>query len=387
DPVPYWPVGQKIIQSLGNVTAEGFLYRVDMRLRPWGESGPLVNSIDAHLEYLRMHGQPWERQALIKARVVAGDRKAGARFLKQVDRLIYAPPPPDLRAGILESKRRIERGLTRRGEEWGEVKSGKGSLRDVEFITQYLQLLHGSDRPELRTFNTLDGLVRLVEFGFLRPDEYRQLSTGYLYLRKVEHVLQLMHNVQSHKLPEDEAALESLAYRLDFESAEQFVRQYEMHRQSIRTIFQHHLEAEAFVEPSPKHHAADRLLEQIVIDEPGYDHVFSEREREHHRQLLGSLGPDRLAAVSASVQGNTRRWKVAVAGHDEPGALLAMCGLLFAAGLDILEGRVYTGADVSSTGSNSRADRAALFLNYFTLEASADSEIIDQQFWNTYEMR
>ena len=212
----FWTLGQRLIKALIEATGEGFLYRVDMRLRPWGKSGSLVNSVDAHCKYLRENAMPWEKQALLKARVIAGDASVGREFLKQAQPLIFGLPPETVRETVREMKDRIERELERQGRAWGEVKSGAGSIRDIEFITQYLQLIHGGADPNVRSINTLDGLIRLADMGYLHADEYRQLSSGYMFLRTIEHSLQLMHYKQTHALPEEERELTYLARRLDY---------------------------------------------------------------------------------------------------------------------------------------------------------------------------
>ena len=205
DATRYWPLGQKLIKALTEATGEGFLYRVDMRLRPWGKSGALVNTVDSHLQYLQKHGRQWEKQALLKARPIAGNLAVGREFLRRVRPLMFGTPIEELRESVRGMKDRIEAELKKQGRKWGEVKAGTGSIRDVEFTTQFLQLAHGGQHPEVLSFNTLDGLVRLADFGFIQADEYRQLTSGYVFLRTVEHALQLMHHKQTHTLPESGA--------------------------------------------------------------------------------------------------------------------------------------------------------------------------------------
>jgi len=135
------------------VTGEGFLYRVDMRLRPWGSVGPLISSLDGYLAYLERSARPWERQALLKARVITGDEALRRTFLVSTNGLLFAPGA-DPRVEVRAIKQRIEAQLDANGEAWGQVKLGRGSIRDVEFVTQYLQLRHGAQHPDLRSANT-----------------------------------------------------------------------------------------------------------------------------------------------------------------------------------------------------------------------------------------
>ena len=388
-PAEFWSVGQKLIQALSNASSEGFLYRVDMRLRPWGASGPLVNSVEAHVEYLKTTARHWERQALLKARVIAGDQRVGALFFQQIDQLIYEHPPENLRELIRLTKQDIESKLSEKGQMWGEVKSGAGSIRDVEFITQYLQLKHAGDRPELRTFNTLEGLIRLAEFGFIRSDEYRKLSTGYLFLRKVEHALQLMHNKQLHQLPREEEALDAIAVRLDFPSRKQFTQQYESHSASIRQIFQAHLGSDETEEAPLESRSADRLLARLALSEPDYPSVFNEEERSQHLKLLSELSETRPIAISAHQLDDHETWQLIVVGHDRRGILSLICGLLFAGDWNVLEGRVFTDEDVSLAGLDVIDEKEfgdiPLFLNFFKVQQQSPNETGKLKEWGDYE--
>jgi glutamate-ammonia-ligase adenylyltransferase len=217
----YRRLGERLIEALTRVTAEGFLYRVDMRLRPWGQVGVLVSSLDGHLTYLAKHARPWEKQALLKARVIAGDVGVGETFLQRAGPLIFNNSAvEEARADVHAMKQRTEAQLRRQGRDWGEVKLGEGSIRDVEFVAQYLQLAHGAEQPEVRSNNTLDALARLAAHQLLSADEHRVLADGYVFLRTIEHHLQMMHYRQTHTLPSDAEALTHLARRLGFQGAD-----------------------------------------------------------------------------------------------------------------------------------------------------------------------
>ena len=184
DATKYWTLGQRLIKALSQATGEGFLYRVDMRLRPWGQSGPLVNTPEAHLAYLKKHGRVWERQALLKARPIAGNLDLGRAFLHSAEPLIYGTPPDAVRASVRESKARIEADLKQAGREWGEVKSGAGSIRDIEFTTQCLQLVHGGEQPGVRAAGTLNALARL---GRPRPAVGRRVPPAHRRVQLPPH--------------------------------------------------------------------------------------------------------------------------------------------------------------------------------------------------------
>ena len=173
-------IAQRLIKALQDSTAEGFLYRVDMRLRPWGRAGQLVVRVPGYLDYLSNHAEMWEKQALLKARVVAGDGVIGIDLLKKASALIFGHPAELVRASVRQAKSQIESQLERRGRAFGEVKSGAGSIRDVEFVVQLLQLIHGQRIPHIRSANTLDALVRLADCDLIQADEYRCLTDGYV---------------------------------------------------------------------------------------------------------------------------------------------------------------------------------------------------------------
>ena len=325
-------IAQKLVRELGRMTPEGFLYRVDMRLRPWGSSGPLVAEVAAYEEYLGTHAAPWELQSLVKARSVAGDRAVGVRVLAAVSRLIMENSRAGQRETVREMKRRIEEALPRELREHGEVKSGVGSIRDIEFVTQFLQLQNAEEHPEVLGTNTLRSLTALAAAGCLRAEEYRKLSTGYLLLRAIEHSLQLMHNKQVHALPVDKGELSYLARRLDFSDADRFVKHYTEHCREIREVFDRVL---GDTLDSPGSAAA------ASFDEPLYLEVFGPDQRARHETLLSELDRFGLAMVEP-VRLEDGRAELTVVAFDSQGLLAAISGLLVVHGVDILNGHAFT---------------------------------------------
>ncbi len=340
DATKYWPLGQKLVQALSESTGEGFLYRVDMRLRPWGRSGALVNTIEAHWQYLKRDGQQWEKQALLKARPVAGNLKLGAEFVKQTRSLIMSAPIDEVRNNVREMKARIEADLKKQGRVWGEVKSGTGSIRDVEFTTQFLQLAHGAKNPHVLSFNTLDGIARLADAGFIQANEYRLLSTGYTFLRTVEHALQLLHYKQTHSLPSDERGRAWLARRLDYPNGEEFLHHYEHQCASIRRIFEKYIEQ---VDENADESLADseRLPDHLAHMDRSYTDTFSDVAIARHAVLMRRLSRDNVVEVD-SFEETPSRWLVTIIGYDLPGDLSLICGLMFVYGFDIQSGHVFT---------------------------------------------
>jgi [glutamine synthetase] adenylyltransferase / [glutamine synthetase]-adenylyl-L-tyrosine phosphorylase len=373
DAARYWTLGQRLIKALTESTAEGFLYRVDMRLRPWGRSGALVNTIDGHVQYLKAHGMLWEKQALLKARVIAGDAQLGETFLRRVEPLLFGAPIEQIRESIRGLKARIEKNLERHGRDWGEVKSGAGSIRDIEFVTQFLQLAHGREEPHVRSINTLDGLVRLADFSLIQADEYRQLASAYTFFRTIEHSLQLMHHKQTHSLPEDRRELRFLARRLDFADADQFLDYYNRHRASVRAIYRHYLEGKESAEAAASVEAA---TPPPLHMEASYHETFDPAERTRHLELLARLSDDAPVDVVATWRPEGK-WQVTVVGFNHPGELAIICGLLFAYGCNIVDGNAFSEESVAgsaqqrprSRGAAATADRsAAKFVDVFTVE-------------------
>ncbi|MCU0522643.1 MAG: glutamine synthetase adenylyltransferase [Anaerolineae bacterium] len=337
-------LGERLIDVLTRVTSEGFLYRVDMRLRPWGRSGPLVTSLNGYLSYLRKSARIWEKQALLKARIVAGDEALGQRFLECAMPIVYDVTPDAARASVSATKRLTESHLRDQGHEWGEVKLGQGSIRDIEFVVQYLQLSHGTAHPDIRSHNTLDALTRLSAAGLLAGRDSRILADGYIFLRVTEHYLQMMHYRQTHTLPEDEKALAQLAHRLEFSgqtAGEQFVQRYEQHRSAIRSVYLKFLGEQPMNTSVPEPRAIAVSRSHISRMDASYTTVFTEQEIQRHASLAGLLNRDNLAEVEAISLGD-RRWRVTIVGYDYPGELSLICGLLFAYGCSIEEGQVFT---------------------------------------------
>lgn len=347
DAPAHWQLGQNLIRGLTNASSEGFLYRVDMRLRPWGRSGPLVASADGYLEYLRNQAQLWEKQALIKARVIAGDFRTGGEILRQAQPSIYGSLPQAVRESVQGMKRRIETELHQRGYKWGEVKSGAGSIRDVEFVVQFLQLIHGERIPAIRSFNTLDSLVRLADFSILQADEYRILTDGYVFLRKVEHSLQLLHYKQDHQIPADPQELKYLARRLDFPSDAQFLVHYERHCAAIRSVYDRHLGDAPHRPASLPQAASTPLTRHLERLEPSYKTAFTESEIERHVAMAERIDESHLLEMEATAIEDDR-WRVTVVAYDYLGELSLICGLLFVHGFDILEGQVFTYTPLAS---------------------------------------
>lgn len=208
---------QMLVKLLNESTAQGAAYRVDLRLRPNGASGKICSSFGAMIRYYDLQGRTWERQALIKARPIAGDLGFGESLLDELAPWIFHRNlnRADI-SGIKALKRKIERRALASGEDRTNVKTGHGGIRDVEFIIQFMQLLHGGDLPSIRTTNTLEAIRVLEQAQILSTAESTVLAQNYCWLRRLEHRLQMMFDLQTHTLPTDDVRLEMIAKRMGF---------------------------------------------------------------------------------------------------------------------------------------------------------------------------
>ena len=207
----------EVVRLLSSHTDRGTCYRVDLRLRPEGQRGPLARSLDSTISYYDSMGRTFERQALIKARTVAGCQKLGKDFELAITPFVYRMYLSFSEINEIKAlKKRIEQNTSRQGLENKEVKTGRGGIRDIEFTIQFLQLLNGGDLPEVRQRNTLLGMQALERKGCLTDQEYRVLEDAYRFLRKIEHRLQVLFDLQTHKLPDQPEELNKLAMRLGY---------------------------------------------------------------------------------------------------------------------------------------------------------------------------
>lgn len=213
-------LGGEIVRLLADHTSLGVAYRVDMRLRPEGDQGALARSLAATLGYYETAGRTWERQALIKCSPVAGDLELGRAFLRAITPFVYRCYLSAAEIGEIKAmKRRIEQRTLSAGTAEIEVKTGHGGIRDVEFVVQFLQLLHGGEYPEVRHPNTLAAMALLEQVGCLTPDERGIMEDTYRFLRRVEHRLQIMFDRQTHQMPRDAEEQRILALRMGYAPA------------------------------------------------------------------------------------------------------------------------------------------------------------------------
>jgi [glutamine synthetase] adenylyltransferase / [glutamine synthetase]-adenylyl-L-tyrosine phosphorylase len=231
-------LGARIIETFAAHDPAGSLFRIDLRLRPEGTAGPLARSIDSMENYYAGFGETWERLALIKARGIAGSRELAYEFLRQHQPFIFPRSPTrDVLEEIGSIKRRIERDIVGHENIGRDVKLGAGGIREIEFVVQALQLLHGARHAFLQETSTLKVLPVLADLELLPHREARTLEDAYRFLRRVEHRLQVEAEQQTHTVPENPEALVRLAASLGFSSTEKFNTALRGHMSEVRAIF------------------------------------------------------------------------------------------------------------------------------------------------------
>ena len=274
-----------VVAAVESVTDEGYAFRVDLRLRPEGRSGALILSLDGYRAYFADRAELWERQALIKARACAGDAAVAARFFELTRPFVFRP---GLDAGIVEQvrgmKQEIDRAQRAKGGERRNVKLGRGGIREVEFLVQALQLLYAGDDPWLRGGNSLRALFRLTERGYLAPALGRGLGDALVYLRTVEHRLQILHEFQIHTLPEEPRALGLLARRMGValppdRARRRFLAEYRRVTDAVHAAFRGFFDAR----PAPRA-TAPRIPTFTALKATGF--VDPDRARQNLRLIL-----------------------------------------------------------------------------------------------------
>ncbi len=207
-------LAQRLLQIVSGVTREGPVFRVDMRLRPGGGEGDLVISLPAALDYYQRRAREWELQMLLKARASAGDAVLLRELLNGVEQFLYRGAMHFAAVeAVVQAREGFDRQLDAAVGDRLNVKLAPGGIRDIEFLVQCLQRLHGRDDPWVRAAGTLIGLQKLYEKGYLAGRDHHNLAAAYQFLRMVEHRLQLEQGQQTHTLPADRQALQLLALR------------------------------------------------------------------------------------------------------------------------------------------------------------------------------
>ena len=228
-------VGQRLIEALHKVTEDGFAFRVDMRLRPYGDSGALVMHSGAMEQYYEAEGRNWERFAFIKARACAGDLAAGNAFLESIRPFIYRRY---LDFGAIEAMREMKALRVHDRRYADDLKRGAGGIRDAEFAVQAQQLVRGGREPPLQEPSFLKALAEIESLGVFAPDEAAQLGQAYRFLRHSEHSVQAEGDQQGQRLPATDLSRLRLALSLGYPSYDAYLSVLAGHRANVEALFE-----------------------------------------------------------------------------------------------------------------------------------------------------
>lgn len=237
-------LGQKIISILTTTTREGYVYKIDTRLRPSGNAGPLVTSLESFRSYHREEAHIWERQALTKARVVIGEGGLREEIEGVIRDTVYGSgADEEVRREIHRLRMRMENELARESEGSYNIKTGRGGMVDVEFVVQFLQLKYGGQFKEIRRVGTLEALWWMLDLSILSEEEYRALSDGYSFLRNLENRLRIIHDYSMNELGGSRGYLNRLARRLGYDErlrnqGEALMADYERITGKVRLVYE-----------------------------------------------------------------------------------------------------------------------------------------------------
>lgn len=243
-------LARNVIRSLSEMTMDGFCFRVDTRLRPFGDSGPLVSSFAALEQYYQREGRDWERYALIKARPVAGDLKSGQQLLDILKPFVYRRY---IDFGAIEALRDMHANVREdalRKDRLADIKRGPGGIREIEFLVQTFQLLRGGREPSLQTPSIFAATTSLQTLGLLPDEAINSILAAYRFLRKTENRIQALHDQQTHSVPAGEDGLR-VAQAMGFDDMAGFQLALDKTRDSVQALFEQSL-------PQPTGSAGDK---------------------------------------------------------------------------------------------------------------------------------
>ncbi len=245
-------VARELTNVLSASTAEGALFRVDMRLRPEGQVGALACSVEDACHYYQTRGRTWERLAFLKAKPIAGDIRMGQSLIRKLGKFVYGGPDtaPQVFSEIRALRSQMVSKMTRKGELQRNVKLGTGGIREIEFIAQSLQLRWGYRYTSIRDRQTLKSLLKLVKVGKLKTEVFQQLKESYIFLRNLETKIQMVHELQTHLLPLKIEEIAKCAIRMGYpmeestkHTAENLLADYRYHTSQVHQLYKQILES------------------------------------------------------------------------------------------------------------------------------------------------
>ena len=303
-------LAQKLIQALNKITTDGQVYRVDMRLRPFGESGPLVMHFSAFEDYYQEQGRHWERFAMIKARIINDDDSDSAKALSAILQPFTFRRYLDFTTiDALRNMKKLIATEIRRRRLNNNIKLGAGGIREVEFFAQSFQLIHGGREPLLQSKSLLTTLSSLSKLDIVESDVTKQLASDYLFLRKIEHTLQQCRDKQTQTLPDNEWEQHALCMVLGYENYDALLREIDHVMNRIHSHFNELVEEQA-----DTHDEHDTLFEtcrdawQLALDKGEFVDTFAptlcQEDAEHVFMLLSDF------------KGSQRHYRMGQRGED-----------------------------------------------------------------------
>lgn len=280
-------LGQRLIRVLDEKTADGFVFRVDMRLRPNGKSGPLAISFEAAEHYYQIHGREWERYAMVKARsCLLTGKQAGNELLAVLKPFVYRKY---LDYGALESIRSLKLDINselKRKNLENSIKLGAGGIREIEFVAQAFQLIRGGREPMLQQRQVLPVLQRLGKDAVITPQAASELEQAYVFLRNSEHRIQMYQDKQTHSLPDNDIDRQRLAFGMGYENYESYLKDLNLHRRRVHGHF-----SQVFVAPQEDDSADEAegmsaIWMERLADDEALQVITEQGYRNDARQVL-----------------------------------------------------------------------------------------------------
>ncbi|MBI4825251.1 MAG: bifunctional [glutamate--ammonia ligase]-adenylyl-L-tyrosine phosphorylase/[glutamate--ammonia-ligase] adenylyltransferase [Nitrospirae bacterium] len=268
-------------------TEDGVAYRVDLRLRPQGQKGDIALPVKAYQTYYESWGRTWERMALIRARPVAGDTKLGAAFMKTANSFVWRETLDFTEIEEIKGlKKSIDSAFSR-----DDIKRGYGGIREAEFFVETFQLLFAAKNSSLKTCRILDAIKALKDMKMIPEEDLTILWENYLYLRRVEHYLQMKEDLQTHTLPSSDEEIEALAKNMGFPSGEDFLAGLRVRRMQVKSMYNGllgttedvHTEALNLLEGELKDHELRSYLSFRKVRKPDQSLMNLNKIREHMR--------------------------------------------------------------------------------------------------------
>jgi glutamate-ammonia-ligase adenylyltransferase len=389
-----------VLDFLRKATEFGFLYRVDMRLRPEGDSGRLFGGLTNTIEYYKTRGRHWEYQAMIKARAVWG-KKIGDQFFEMLYPVVYQRHDVNtILVEIKEVKSTIESKIGNEREENHriDIKLSQGGIRDIEFIVQFLQMAHGTRHKELRVQSTVTALQRLRNFNIITAEELKTLLTNYKILRKLENILQFKDNLQTSKFPNESEVIttvlkpwaERSTLLNGFHSVDEFLQRIHNVQTTVREIFSSlfddtinfiilrenvHKKLKETIDPRYVQHHFDRLDSEYFLNN-GMPQIIN------HIQMISQLSYSRLSKVNISTNDH-RRYKLTITSFDYDYEFSKIAGLISSYFLKIIRGESYTYSNIEDIKKKSdtpyRRQKRRIYRGYETKAADSMDAIIKKR--------